>query len=741
MKKVYFLYALSFLSAFLLFQIELIIAKIFLPRFGGSYLVWGACLVFFQFALLGGYWYSHVAIKKFGMYRYSHLHFVILLAPLLFFPGRPLPEIIAHSHIPLVLDIFLQLALTIGLAFFALSTISIVTQSWLAHSQLPEQHNPFMLYAVSNSGSFLGLLSYPFFFERYFTLDIQASIWRILYLVFLLLYLIALVAIGFSDRTVVGFKIFGKSRVVKHYRFADEAVRQRVYWLLLSAAGCILFLSVTNVITYEIAPCPLLWIIHLCIYLASFALTFRDSPLYPRWITDKFPLVLGLSVLLFFFAQGKTLPIAPLLITFIISLFALCMFCQYELYQSRPKEKGDLTAFYLWVSFGGFAGSVFVTWLAPLLFTVPIEYLAGLFIIGLSLFVRQGGARPAFSDWRLIAYIATYLVAWPLLFEKYNVFGVTLILASFGLIFKELSRRTSALCAALLAVLILTPFSEKNWSRDGETIGSFRNYYGIYRINYRAPVLSLVNGTTLHGAQYFGDEKAKTNEPLTYYHRNTPVGQVLGSDRFVTGRIGIVGLGVGTLSAYGTKGDVIDFFELDPDLSVIASAFDYLQNSQAKLTFTYQDARIALNRTPRGIYDILIIDAFSGDSVPIHLLTTDAIREYKEHIKNRGMILFHISNRYLDLAPVLFSNARVVGAYALSDVNKSESDVLLSSEWVALTWDGRINATLADLWKKDPVQPTMAMVRPWTDEYSHVLSVLKPEVFLNSIKSFTPFNW
>ena len=171
MKKVHYLYALSFVSAFLLFQIELIIAKIFLPRFGGSYLVWGACIVFFQFTLLLGYLYSHIVIRKFGMYRYRYLHLFLVLLPLLFFPGRPLPEIVSHAGIPLVIDIFMQLSLTIGLAFFVLSTISIVTQSWLAHSELPESRNPFMLYAVSNVGSFMGLLSYPFLFEAYFDLD------------------------------------------------------------------------------------------------------------------------------------------------------------------------------------------------------------------------------------------------------------------------------------------------------------------------------------------------------------------------------------------------------------------------------------------------------------------------------------------------------------------------------------------------------------------------------------------
>ena len=248
-KKIYFLYAPSFLSAFLLFQIELIIAKIFLPKFGGSYLVWGSCLVFFQFVLLGGYWYSHVAIKKIGMYRYGILHSVILLLPLFFFPGRPLPEIIAHSGISLVFDVFLQLLRTIGPVFFVLSTISVVTQSWLAHSRLPEQSNPYMLYAVSNIGSFLGLLSYPFVFEFYFDLDVQLKIWRMLYFILLLSYLIALMAIRVEDRSVSGYRFFDKSRFLRNYSFSDEFVRRRAYWFLLSAAGCIVFLAVTNIIT------------------------------------------------------------------------------------------------------------------------------------------------------------------------------------------------------------------------------------------------------------------------------------------------------------------------------------------------------------------------------------------------------------------------------------------------------------------------------------------------------------
>ncbi len=743
MKKVHYLYALSFVSAFLLFQIELVIAKIFLPRFGGSYLVWGACIVFFQFALLLGYLYSHVVIMKVGMFRYRYLHLVLILLPLLFFPGRALPEIVAHPGIPLVMDIFIQLSLTIGLAFFVLSTISIVTQSWLAHSDLPESHNPFMLYAVSNVGSFMGLLSYPFLFEMYFDLETQITIWRILYFLFLMIYLVSLWMIDYSDKEVPDVKIFDKAILIRGHSFADEKVQRKFYWFLLSAAGCVLFLSVTNVITYEIAPCPLLWIIPLCIYLLSFTLTFRDKPIYPEWITRKFHLVIGFSVLIFFFAQGKILPIAPQLIAFVVSLFALCMFCQHELYQSRPLAKNDLTGFYLIVSLGGFAGSALVTWIVPRLFTSPLEFLLGLFLVGLSLSLKQGSSRVDFYHLRLITYVVIFIIAWPLVFKRYNVIGVTLILLAFGFIFRELSKKKTLLSICLLIVLIVAPFAEDFWIKDGKTVRSYRNYYGIYRIFASADVLYLASGKTIHGAQYLSANHAKRQEPLTYYHRMTPVGKVLSSSHFATKRIGVVGLGVGTLSAYGKKGEEMDFFELDPEIAVFVNIFDYLQSSSAKLNFFFNDARIALRKIPREHYDILVIDAFSGDSVPVHLLTTDAIREYQTHMKDKGLILFHISNIYIDLTPVLFSNAAAVNAFALVSDNEAQGLALADSKWIALTWDRQSKYSLISQlqWKENAPDVKMKTLRPWTDKYSNILSIISMNTFVNSIKTFTPFSW
>ncbi|OPY93125.1 MAG: hypothetical protein A4E73_00433 [Syntrophaceae bacterium PtaU1.Bin231] len=743
LKRVHYLYALSFLAAFLLFQIELVIAKIFLPRFGGSYLVWGSCIVFFQFALLLGYLYTHVAVRKFGMYRYRYLHLIFILLPLLFFPGRALPEIAAHPGLPLVVDIFMQLAFTIGTAFFVLSTISIVTQTWLAHSDLPESRNPFTLYAVSNAGSFLGLLSYPFFFETYFDLDVQVAIWRILYALFILTYIVSLRAVSYSDRTIPAGAAFGKSFFGGVFRLSGEGAGRKLSWFLLSAAGCILFLAVTNVMTYEIAPCPLLWVVPLCIYLVSFTLTFRDRPLYPQWITDKFHLVMGFSVLIYFFTQGRILPVTVELIAFSVALFALCMFCQHEIYESRPLEKGDLTGFYLIVATGGFAGSMLVTWIVPRLFTSTVEFLLGLFLVALALGLKQGRERIGFYNWRLIAYCAVLIVAWPFRFKVYNVVGVAVALLAFAFIFRDLFKNRTALGVCLLVVFAMAPFVDDMWRTDGHTVRSYRNYYGIYNVSISGNRLQLTNGNTLHGLQYITDDPVKRAEPLAYYHRGTPVGRVLESGFFKTGRIGVVGLGVGTLSAYGRKGEAIDFFELDPDVPVFVSAFDYLKRSDAKLTFYFDDARLALKKTPPAYYDILVIDAFSGDSVPVHLLTTEAIREYKVHVKDGGLILFHISNRYIDLAPVLFSNARAVKALAVSASNTVQGSALLASDWMALTWDRGSRDTLVSRlqWKDKGADPDMKLPRPWTDKYSNIPSVAKPRVLVNSIRDFQPFSW
>jgi spermidine synthase len=343
----------------------------------------------------------------------------------------------------------------------------------------------------------------------------------------------------------------------------------------------------------------------------------------------------------------------------------------------------------------------------------------------------------------MIAYVIIFLISWPLVFKQYNVAGVALILFSFGYIFRQLNKRPATLALLLMIVLLLAPFIDDYWSKDGKTIRSYRNYYGIYRITVNGAVLQLINGNTLHGVQYLKADSVARQEPLSYYHRGTPVGKLLRGNYLATKRIGIVGLGAGTISAYGKTGEEMDFFELDPDLAVFVNIFDYLKNSRAKVNYYYDDARLGINKTPRGHYDMLIVDAFSGDSIPVHLLTTDAIQEYRSHLKDKGVILFHISNRYLDLAPVMFKNAEAVGAFALLGWNEAQSPARLASRWVVITWDKNIKETLVLKleWKESPKDYKTLVSRPWTDKYSNVISILNPALFVDSIRHFMPFLW
>ena len=407
-----------FLSAFLLFQIEPIISKIILPKFGGSYLVWGACVVFFQAILLLGYWYSHIVISKFGISRYRYYHLIILILPLLFFPGRPLPEIASHSNLALPLDIFWQLLYSIGMVFFVLSTTSIILQSWLSNSDLPQATNPYVLFAASNLGSFIGLLTYPFLFENFFDLDWQLRIWRFGYLVFLGFYLVIFKLL----------KINKKAASVKHLLRQSVNFQVRVRWFLFAAAAVIMFLAVTNVVTYEIAPVPLLWVIPLCIYLISFVLNFKKVPWYPQWIEDNFHITVGFGVFFFFLIQKITLPIILQLAFQFIFLFIICMFCQNRLYQSKPKDDANLTTFYLVVSFGGFIGGILVSWVFPLISTVMVEYIFGLFVIALALIFGEKKEKLGFLGMRLIFYLALAIIIWPMLFNRYNIFGIIYII-------------------------------------------------------------------------------------------------------------------------------------------------------------------------------------------------------------------------------------------------------------------------------------------------------------------------
>ncbi len=724
MSKIWFPRSITFLSAFLLFQIELIIAKVLLPLYGGSYAVWGACVVFFQAVLLLGYFYAHVVIQKIGIDRYRFPHTIISFVPLLTFPGRSLKIDPAYYPIPLVIKIFWQLLLSIGLVFFILSTMSIIWQSWLENSNLPERSNPYALYAVSNFGSLTALLTYPFLFELFFELNTQLMIWRLGYLCLLVLQIIAFFIVRVSrdeQEKLKGMLHLPRGQIGR--------------WFLLGAVSVILFLAVTNIITMEISPMPLLWVMPLSIYLISFTLNFKHMPWCPRWILENIHWPLGLSVLFYFFIQQGTFPLILELIFCYGILFILCMYCQNELIRTKPSQQGGLTLFYLTISLGSFAGGIFVSWIIPLITTSYSEFLVGLILLCWTMVMGERKQKLGPYEIRLMIYPILFLVFWPIAFSNTNIFGLLLIVVVFKFIYSELKKNRLALLFAHILILIYAPLLVSFWSNKFE-IYSHRDYYGMFRVfDYHGTRL-LQHGITVHGAQYLA--KDEQNEPLAYYHRRSPVGKVMTSPLFHFHRMAMVGLGAGALAAYAQEDQGIDFLELNQDIVDTAQRyFFYLKKSKGKINYIIGDARVSLTQIPDRKYDFLVMDAFNGDAIPTHLLTEEAFDQYHRVLNVKGIILFHLSNRYLDLGPVVSKTAYNRHAFVAYQINPQFSAYEYSSKWLAVTWDkDNFQKLISQLHWQEVGQDKIGILRSWTDQYTNILSAVNVNRIVSELKNF-----
>ncbi|MFH0889094.1 MAG: fused MFS/spermidine synthase [Planctomycetota bacterium] len=715
----YIISVIVFIAAFLLFQIEFIVAKVMLPHFGGVYSVWGATMVFFQATLFLGYLFSHLALRKWGIYRYRYIHLGLLALTFLFFPGRALPAPEALFGIPMVLNIFWFLSMAVGLAFFFLSTTSIIFQNWLASSELEEKANPYILYAVSNLGSFAALITYPFIFELYWDLNDQLRIWRIGYFALALLYLAALALIKVR-----------KTAVAKDEDLPVRVSRRdAVKWFLLGAAGVIMFLSVTNILTCDIAPMPLLWMLPLAIYLGSFILVFKKNYWCPVWIRSQIHIILALSTIVYFLTVTMFFETSITLPAYLVLLFLVCMFCQSELYQSKPRDNRNLTSFYLILSLGGFLGGVFVSWLIPLIASSTIEFLAGLVLIALAMTLDRPKLSFPKRDVLLALGLLALLVVWPMIFGGYNISGVVVLIAICW-VFSRFKDKPAMLSAILLLLLAMSasPLIDYLWS-DHNIIYRSRNYYGVNKIYQDKDKILLLSGNTIHGGQYLAKEKELI--PIAYYHAAAPLSQVLISPLFNPDKIGLIGLGAGVLASYGKAGQTMDFFEINPEIIAIAKErFTYLKNCAARTEIIAGDGRMSIRQSPENYYNLIVIDAFSGDYVPVHLITTEALNEYKKRLAPKGVIFFHISSRYLELDPVLFANARAVGAYACKAVNTATDNVLATS-YLALTWDKEVFGLLTGRLDWSPAQPEQYQnVKPWTDQYSNLLSAITKQTWI-----------
>ncbi len=658
------------LSAFLLFLVEPTIAKMILPWFGGSAAVWGVCLVFFQSALLLGYGYADWTARRLSPKQQAIVHVVLLALSLGFLPIVPSPYWKLHPGADPAWKILGLLTVTIGLPFVLLSATSPLMQSW--SRRLRPQTDPYYLFSLSNFASFLALLSYPFIIEPRMSTSTQAGGWSILFGLF-----VALCATtALLSRTRMDESNLTTPPPEK------VSPKRRLHWLALAACGSMLLLTVTNHLTQDIAPVPLLWVLPLSLYLLTFTLVFSRKRFYHRWLFIRLLAVFLIAMAYEVYSSREIGAIQISLPLFCLGLFICCMFCHGELNRLKPQGQA-LTSFYLMLSLGGAIGAVFVGLAAPRLFSSLYEFPLTLFLTGLLAFVTLW---PEGWVWRAL---------W------------------------------CAISVALACVVVLKIQSLRHGS-----IAMVRDFYGALRVTESndcgpMPARALYHGTIQHGAQYRNWPWRKV--PVAYYSFNSGIGLAL---QFCCGgpkRVGIIGLGTGTLAAYGKPGDFFHFYEIDPNVVQIAnSLFTYLRESPARKEITLGDARLSLQSEEPQQFDVLAVDAFSGDAIPVHLLTEEAVELYLRHLKPNGILAVHTSNVFLVLDAVVKQLADEFG-YRAKQIEEEGNDHLCvaASDWVLISKNSLFMASSLVTKQETPIQIPMGL-RPWTDNYNSLFQILRP---------------
>lgn len=678
-----------FLSAFLLFQVQPLIAKQILPQFGGGAAVWTACMLFFQALLFIGYLYTHMLTKLHSVKVQAYIHIVIIVCCWLFLPISLVDIGLSEEKLtrsPLA-GIVILLAASVGLPYFLLATTGPLLQRWLSIIKLKAL--PYKLYSLSNAGSLLALLSFPFVFEPILTVSQQSSYWSVLFVVMSLFLLALCVHIAKQNLTMK----MHSSLIDKTQRSDESSFLKAILWLFLAAVGVILLISTTNAMTQNLPPVPFLWIMPLCLYLLSFIICFHSPHWYVRWYCFAFFAIAGVVGLLMYFI-GSQFGIVSQIFIYAAIMFSGCMICHGELAKLQPKVE-KLTFYYLMIALGGFLGSAFVTFIAQQVFQQFSEYPLGI----IAVFVLMACSVQADTE------------------RKSG-----LMMANVG----------TALVLAISFYYLNQAFIKTN-------VYSERNFYGIISVkdvNIDGKMeRRLIDGTTSHGTQSL--EAGASLTPLSYYRKNTGVGvalAVLQKKGELNGiHVGVVGLGAGTLAAYGDKNDKFHFYELNP--AVIRAAnhyFSYLSKSKAAISISQGDARVTLNRQLAKVgsqqFDLLVIDAFAGDAVPQHLLTQEAFELYFQHLKPGGILAFHVSNSHLDLARLVNDTAASLGKFSRYFFTKASSEYQNDAQWLLLSNDQvSLNQSLFQLYSsQDLLQKTPdGQEVIWTDDHSNLLSVLK----------------
>jgi SAM-dependent methyltransferase len=661
--------ATIFLSSFLLFLVQPLIAKLILPWFGGSAAVWTTCMLFFQVLLLAGYAYAHGVARR----RYQAVvHTVFLIAALATLPIMPAESWKPAGGAEPITRILLLLGATVGLPYFLLASTSPLVQAWFSRAR--PGANPYRLFALSNLASLLALLGYPLVVEPYLAAREQVSVWSWLFAAF------ALVCAAVAWRTPTA-----QAALVAEEAAPPLAKRDFGWWLALSATGSVLLLAVTNHLTQNVASVPLLWLVPLTLYLATFIIAFEGGGWYqPRFLWPV--LLIALIAMAWLLVDTEYhYRLALQLGVFLAGLFIGCLFCHGELYRTRPAPR-HLTAFYLTVSAGGALGGLFVAVVAPLIFTGYFELgagLAALAVLAALRFVKVGR----------IAYATSLLV--------------------------------------LLGVGACATYDGFRHQRD--VVLAKRSFYGVLRVKeYGAPgedshLRRLVHGTIMHGEQYLSD--AMRRKPTSYYTETSGIAAAIRSKQDHPVHVGVIGLGTGTIATYGRPGDVYRFYDIDANVIKIArTEFTFLGDSGAKVETALGDARLTLEREPPENFDVLAVDAFSSDAIPVHLITREALQTYLRHMKPDGIVAFHVSNRFLDLIPVVARLAKELNLHAdlIADDPDDEDDNFKSrSDWVLVSRDAKALQAPAIVEAGATPAEDRPEWRTWTDDYSNLVQILK----------------
>ena len=683
-RSVWLFCAAVFVSAFLLFQVQPLISKAILPWFGGTPSVWTTCMLFFQLVLFGGYLYAHLVSARLPIRLQTILHALLIAVALALLNILPGAEWKPSGEESPVLRIVQLLAVTVGLPYFLLSTTGPLLQRW--YSLVFPQRSPYRLYALSNVGSLLALLSYPFLFEPLATMSRQGQWWQLGFWLFAALCAACMIRL-------LGAGVQAQSEPAE--ALADSprpTLGTFALWFVLALAASAMLLAITNEVCQDVAVVPFLWVAPLSLYLLSFILCFDSDRWYIRgiWAPACNLMILGVCWVQIW-GTRSFLPLQVLI--YFGALFAMCMVCHGELARMRPAPQ-HLTAFYVTLSAGGAGGGLFVALLAPQVF-------------------------PGFWEFEICLAAGT-------------IIGILAYFHSRGWIGPNERPPVGWTVLAILFVSAVGVVLTERLNDRSQSIAVVRNFYGVLKVEIEVrtgPELkSLRNGRILHGMQYTRSDW--TMIPTTYYCTNSGVGHAakLLAEREEPLRVGAVGLGVGTVAAYGREGDVYRFYEINAaDIELAQQHFTFLSDSPADVDVVLGDARLSLENEEPQHFDLLVLDAFSGDAIPTHLLTREAMQLMLEkHVEPDGIIAVHISNVHFDLSPVVAALADEfqLASVRVDDPEDSDTDMPgdLSSRWVLLARDAETlnHPLLADAERTPPKKRVL-----WTDDFSNLFSVLR----------------